>query len=166
MTHPGNNLHIKPAIKNKMALCSKKDILASWISITQSTLFRLALICLSPANSEVCDLWVILNSYIFTYMYIWHVPEITVSEAVTFSHVSGEPVSHFPSPEVEPGSELADIAERLVQFHGCCSSKCDTWSSSVLITDLSWPTSDETCWCVLHCLHADSKLQSGNLVPL
>lgn len=36
---------------------------------------------------------------------------------VTFSHVSGEPVSHIPSTEVEHGSELVDIAQSLVQFH-------------------------------------------------
>lgn len=63
---------------------------------------------------------------------MWHVAEITVSEAVTFSHVSGEPMSHVPSPEVEHGSELVDITEHLVQFHGCWSSKYVSWLSFVI----------------------------------
>lgn len=42
---------------------------------------------------------------------------------VTFSHVSGEPMSHVPSAKVEHGSEVTDITENLVQFHGSCQSE-------------------------------------------
>lgn len=51
--------------------------------------------------------------------YILHVLEMSWNKAVTFSHVSGEPVSHFPFTKVENGPKLADITERLVQSHGC-----------------------------------------------
>ena len=41
-----------------------------------------------------------------------------LKEAVTFSHVSGEPVSHVPPAEVKHGSELVDMTETVEQFHG------------------------------------------------
>lgn len=50
--------------------------------------------------------------------YIRHILQMIWCEAVTFSHVSGEPVGHIASPEVEHGSELVDSAESLVQSHG------------------------------------------------
>lgn len=55
--------------------------------------------------------------------FIHHILAITLSKAVTFSHVSGEPVSHIPFTKVENGSKLGGIAENLAQFHGHCLSK-------------------------------------------
>lgn len=70
------------------------------------------------------------------------------SEAVTFSHVSGEPVSHVPSPEVKHGSELVDMTQGLVQSHHL--SVTVHWTSNVLMNSLC-------CWVGYKLLAAQDK---------
>lgn len=132
----------------------------------QSTLFRLALICFSPTKNklfqQLCDQEMTSNTRLPAFS---KASETTLysqckAEAVTFSHVSGEPVSHFPSAKVENGSELVDMTECLVQFHAIYPNiypqSFICFNRTLTLTQL-----DALNRHVSHCLHPDSNLPSS-----
>lgn len=57
--------------------------------------------------------------YTRLHFYTWdkHNVKKTFIWSITFSHVSGEPMSHFPSTKIKSGSELSDITEHRKNFH-------------------------------------------------
>lgn len=113
------------------------------------------------AGSHLLESWkqlIIFSNYVTSKLYYIRLLAIHKVQtfktfffkAVTFSHMSGEPMSHFPSTEVERGSKLADITERLEEFHGYCQTKYDyAWLSFVLMKDLLWTTTSKFSCCML-----------------
>lgn len=98
-----------------MQLETGKDILASCISMMQSTLFRLALICLRPVNTSLLQWWG--KQYILQYIFERIYQLQSILSALTFSHVSRKPMSHFTSSKVESSSKVTNIIKCLEQLH-------------------------------------------------